>query len=511
MLLHVLFYEGGEEPVRMLLTKEQMKQADAYTISQKGIPAETLMERAAFAFVEALLKRKTDLSKVCVLCGTGNNGGDGLAIARILKERNVDVTVVVTGDQKKGSPLFFWEMQRLLERGCRMEKEYREEDGDLLVDAMFGVGLSRELSPRDQELIRRLNALKKEVWAVDVPSGVCVSTGKIYGEALKAQVTVTFQVEKPGLFLFPGKQYAGEILCRDIGISLDGVQEKDACFLLEQEEYRQLLPLRKEDSHKGTYGKILLIAGSRGMAGAAYLSGQAAYLSGAGMVRIYTPAENRVILQTLLPQAMVSEYESFDRNQLLELLNWADAVTIGPGMGTGADADQILETVLKESGLPCVIDADGLNLLAQRKLKRKQFLGRAVILTPHIGEMSRLLQCPAERWKEERIEVLREFVRDYQVTCILKDARTLVADERRMALNLTGNQSVAKAGSGDILSGILTALLAQGMDPWEAGALGVWLHGRAADLAREQKGSYSVLEKDFLESLGRVWKEEEER
>lgn len=497
--------------MRALLTKEQMREADAYTIDRLGIPADVLMERAALAFVETLLEKEKDIQRVCVLCGTGNNGGDGLVIARLLKERKVPVEVVVTGKEEKGSPLFFEKKRLLEEAGVEVEKGSPQEGDALVVDAMFGVGISRDLSPEDQDLIRRLNGMNRRVWAVDIPSGICATTGKVYGEALKAQVTVTFQAEKPGLFLFPGKEYAGEVIRKDVGISLESIPEKDICHIPEHEEYRRLFPARKANSHKGSYGKILLIAGSRGMAGAAYLSGQAAYLSGAGMVRIYTPSENRVILQTLLPQAMVSDYDAPDRSQLLELLDWADVVAMGPGLGTTDTAKKILEVVLKESSLPCLLDADALNLLAGEREYMGLLAGRKVLMTPHMGEMARLLEAPMEKWQERRMEVLREFVRKYRVTCVLKDARTLVGDEDRMVLNLTGNQSVAKAGSGDILAGILAALLAQGMDPWEAGVLGTWLHGRAADLAREKRGSYSVLEKDFLESLGDVWRKEEAR
>lgn len=268
--------------------------------------------------------------------------------------------------------------------------------------------------------------------------------------------------------------------------------------------------MRKADSHKGTYGKLLVIAGSKGMSGAAFFNAKAAYLSGAGLVRIYTPKENREILQQLLPEAIINDYTEYEEEDLLNLLSWADGVCIGSGLGTGKTACKLLKITLERGKGPCLIDADGLNLLAEHEeyLDLSQAAKeRQIVLTPHMKEMSRLVNQKVDELKTNRINLLRSYTKSRGCTCVLKDSRTVVATPGEgFYVNQSGNPSMAKAGSGDVLSGIIAGLLVQGLGCHKAAVLGVYLHGRAGDYAKAAKGSYSVMAQDLLLYLSEAFK-----
>lgn len=286
-------------------------------------------------------------------------------------------------------------------------------------------------------------------------------------------------------------------------------QENQVHFL-ERESIRRLLPYRPSNSHKGNFGKALLICGSKGMAGAAYLAGKAAYLSGVGMVRIYTPEENRIVLQTLLPQAMVSGYQEFQEEELQELLNWADVIGIGCGLSLSDISQKIFTYVWNHSTKPMVVDADALTLLSRNMEWLEKSQNRELILTPHGGEFSSLLSRQRQEWIKEKESVVHEFCQRFFLTCILKEGRPLIGKRGRLLVqSQVGNQGMAKAGSGDILTGILVALLGQKMEGYEASILGTYLHGKAGDCAREKRGTYSILAEDLLDELANVWKEEE--
>ena len=283
-------------------------------------------------------------------------------------------------------------------------------------------------------------------------------------------------------------------------------EQTEVAYTYEMSDLREQFPARSQYSHKGTYGKTLVIAGSRGMCGAAYLSAKAAYCAGAGLVKIYTDESNRMILQQLLPEALISTYEFLEKEQLLEELAWADAAVIGCGLGKSPTANQIVRTVLKESRIPCVVDADGLNLISE-EMKLLGECQAPVILTPHMKEMSRLTGKSVEEIRKDRITAIRELTAAYPVICVLKDARTMIHTEgERIYLNTSGNAAMAKGGSGDVLAGIVGGLLAQGQKPYEAACAGVFLHGLAGDKARDQKGEYSVLASDVIDAIGEILK-----
>lgn len=486
----------------------QMKAADAFTIQNLNIPSLTLMERAAKSCTHALLESGWSLSHVCVVCGAGNNGGDGFAIGRLLMEEGVRVTAVFIGNPDRMTKECRVQMELFEKTGGVICNEFAPAEYSIIIDALFGVGLSRDIEGKYARLIEDMNKSPAKKFAVDIPSGISADTGNVMGIAFEADKTVTFQNRKFGMELYPGKGFCGEVAAADIGISdapLD--EDMDVPVKLSQQDYKNLLPKRAEDSNKGSFGKVLVIAGSKGMSGAAYFNAKSAYLVGAGLVRIYTAEENRGILQTLLPEAIITTYgdewegaSSEDAaRRLKELSDWADVICIGSGIGTGETSEKILKTTLESCRKPCVVDADGLNLLA----KHKELLGCGNrIFTPHMKEMERLTTVPVKEIKNDRLSVLSKFTEEAGCVCVLKDSRTVIMKPgRRTALNMSGNSCMAKAGAGDVLAGMITGLLAQGLCDYDAAVLGAYLHGRAGDLARESHGAYSVLAGDLMEHI----------
>lgn len=498
--------------MKYLLNASQIKRGDRYTIEHHKIPSMELMERAARACVSYMEEKRLDLSRVCVVCGTGNNGGDGFAAARMLAEKGFQVTAVLIGKEEQCTEEAKEQIKLLKETGTKVETTFVCGEYSVLVDALFGAGLSRDIEGTYREAVELMNASSGFKLAVDIPSGINADNGAVMGIAVRADATVTFQEMKLGLELYPGKDFAGETVVADIGIDTSMVKEsKEVAYTYEDKEYKALLPVRHADSNKGTYGKVLIIAGSRGMSGAAYLNAKAAYISGAGLVQIYTSEDNRIILQSLLPEAIVRTYDFYDEVELMKLLNWADAVSVGSGIGTSDKSRKILRTVMENVDVPCVIDADGLNLIADHKKYLNRLGHDAFIFTPHMKEMARMTGVDISELKANRMNILRQFAQEYGVTCVLKDSRTVTMTRGKQPyVNLSGNASMAKAGSGDVLAGIITGFLAQGITCRAAAVLGTYLHGRAGELASKDKGMYSVMATDLIEYLGRAIKEQED-
>ena len=488
---------------------EQMKAADRYTIEQIGIPSMELMERAARSCVQIMEKENLDLSKVCVICGSGNNGGDGFAIARMLKEKNLDVTVAFVGRETSCTKETKEQIQLFEEVGGIVGNTYEDREYSVIVDAIFGVGLSRTVEGRYAGIIEAVNRSKAVKVAVDIPSGISADTGCIMGIALHSDITVTFQEKKLGLVFYPGCEYAGRVFIADIGIDTESMKkDRNVVFSYEANELISLMPVRKADSHKGTFGRSLIIAGSKGMAGAAYLNALAAYRTGAGLVLIYTAEENRMILQQLLPEAIITAYDSFDEKELSHLLEWADVVSIGSGIGKSNCSRLILKTVIEQVKVPCVVDADGLNILSEYPQYMDALEKKCFIFTPHLKEMARLADEDMITIKNHKIEIVKAFTERYPVTCVMKDARTVVSCKGKpVYVNVSGNDAMAKAGAGDVLAGVITGLLAQGKECFEGACVGVLLHGMTGDAARDEKGSYSVLARELAENIPVVLKE----
>ena len=497
----------GDDWMQLWVNAAQMKAADQYTIQKLEVPSLELMEHAAQACVQVLEDEKVDLSHVCVVCGSGNNGGDGFAIARILQNNRYSVETFCVGNPEHYTEETQEQMHRLQECGGKITYGMPQEDSySVIIDAVFGVGLIRKVEGRYRQVIEQMNRMRGTKFAVDIPSGLSATTGCILGCAFKADYTVTFQLKKIGLELSQGRTMAGRVIVPDIGISTDSIcEDQEIVRTAGKDIYRKMLPDRPEDSNKGTYGRLLVIAGSKGMAGAAYLNAHAAYMTGAGLVRIYTSSDNREILQTLLPEAIITTYEEYNKEELLSLLTWADGVCIGSGLGMSRLSEKILKTVIEYVKVPCLIDADGLNLLAENKNYLNQMAERRFVITPHMKEMSRLTGTPVEELKADRIQILKDFISRYRITCVLKDSRTLIASEEKgIRMNLTGNSAMAKAGSGDVLAGVISGWMVQGKEAEDAAELGTYIHGLSGDLAKFEKGVYSVMARDLIEYISKA-------
>ena len=489
-----------------LPTGEQMRRADLYTIEEIGVPSMVLMERAALEVVRCMEEEQLDFRKVLVVCGSGNNGGDGYAIARLLHLKGHDVTIFFAGNSQKRSEENAQQAKIAAHYEIPVITNLGTEEYSVIIDALFGTGLKREVTGHYREVLCSVNQMAGKKVAVDLPSGIHDTTGARMGIAFCADLTVAIAFPKRGLFLQEGNVCAGKILTGDIGISSETFSEGTVTFGYEKQDLFLGFPKRKKNSHKGSYGKVLMIAGSKGMSGAAYLSAKAAYAVGAGLVQIYTHEENRVILQQLLPEAIITTYDTFDSEQLEKLIQWADLIGIGCGLGKSDTAERVMQYTLKRALVPCVVDADGINILSKH-MEWIEETNALIVLTPHMKEMSRMLQCSVKELIEQRMEKLHAFVERYKVVCVLKDARTLVAKEHQNTyLNLSGNAAMAKAGSGDVLAGVVVGILAQQCEPYTSACLGVFLHGLAGDMARDKKGAYSVLASDLVAEISSVLK-----
>ena len=485
-----------------------MKEADEFTIKTIGIPSLVLMERAAQGVVEIIEQQNIDKKKMLVVCGSGNNGGDGYAIARLLHLKGYDVSIFFVGKDESRS-----EENLLQKKICDyyeipVVNDLKNQEYNVIVDAIFGTGLSREVSGMIKERMEELNAIDAFKVAVDIPSGINDATGLVMGTAFCADLTVAIAYMKRGIAMQPGNQYAGKVEIIDIGIYDDAIsKEEQKMFCYDFEDLKERFPKRRGNTHKGSYGKVLMIVGSKGMAGASYLSAKAAYMTGAGLVQIYTHEDNRVILQESLPEAMVTTYESFDEEQIQKMLNWADVVAIGCGLGMSDLSRNILRYVVQNCDKTTVIDADGLNLLAEDLNMLKNQEGQR-ILTPHMKEMSRVVDCSVKELQENRVEILKKFTEEYKVTCVLKDARTVVSQkDKDLYLNMSGNSAMAKGGSGDVLTGIIAGTLAQSENTYESTCMAVYLHGLTGDWAKKKLGGYSVLASDLVNEIGEILKE----
>ncbi|HIR76896.1 MAG TPA: NAD(P)H-hydrate dehydratase [Candidatus Choladousia intestinipullorum] len=496
--------------MEFLLNAAQMKQYDYDTIHRIGIPSLVLMERAALCVAEEMHRFGCDLSSVLVVCGSGNNGGDGFAVARILDEQGVRVRVAFVGREESMSEETLVQRKICENCGIKISSNYTQYEYTTIVDAVFGIGLSRDVEGRFADAISWINGQDACRVSVDMPSGIETDTGRIMKHAVMADLTVTFACRKLGHVLYPGAEFCGRVVCRDIGITAGRLQGGLPSVFTYSKEDLAGIAGRKAYSNKGTYGKVLLIAGCEGMSGAACLSALASYRSGCGLVRVFTQACNRQVIQTYLPEAIVSvwEDEKFPQELLDEALEWSDVAGIGPGFGTGNTQKKILTYVLGHYEKPLVIDADGLNLLAKERALLCS-LRPNTVLTPHIGEMMRLIEGTKEEVLQNIVHTAAGFAEEYHAVCVLKDARTVVSNGRKSYINTSGNSGMAAGGSGDILTGIICGLLAQHMPVFEAASLGVYLHGLAGDAAKEKRGAYGMIARDIADEIGNVLKRTE--
>ncbi|NLK98096.1 NAD(P)H-hydrate dehydratase [Defluviitalea saccharophila] len=497
---------------------KEMRQIDEAAIQKIGIPGIVLMENAVLSVVKEIKKDLQNISKpnVVIFCGQGNNGGDGLGVARHLHNSGMDVTVIFIGDPlllKEDSRTNFNIVDKLQIPKIILNNESFIDDhivnliekSDLIVDAIFGTGLSKPVSGIFNDLVNLINFYGEYILSIDIPSGIDSETGAILGNAVKAHKTVTLALPKSGLYLYPGTEYIGELVIADIGIPkevIDFAQLK--MNVLREEEVSSFIPPRFPRSNKGTYGRVQVIAGSKGMTGAAALTCKGAFKIGAGLVSLGVPKSINDVLEEKLTEVITIPIreedgklcrESFD--DIKPCLDKATVIAAGPGIGQGPQIIEFMERLIKHARIPLVIDADGINAIA-KKIDMLRNLKVPVVLTPHPGEMGRLMNKSTEEVLANPIDTVREFCHKWNVILVLKDAKTIVGDpDGQIYINMTGNPGMATAGSGDVLTGIIAGLIGQNLNPYKAAVLGTFLHGKAGDLAAAELGQHGMLAGDI--------------
>ncbi len=496
-----------------ILPVEKIRQADAYTISHEPIADIDLMERAAGQLFRWIKKRVDKSHRFFVFAGLGNNGGDGLATSRLLTEAGYDVSVYVVRFSDKNSDSFQINYDRFLEFGNNKLHDLKKDEplpeigeDDIVIDALFGSGLTRPVKGFPGEVIHHINSSPALKIAIDVPSGLFVDACSTAsdGKIVRADYTLTFQFPKLAFLMPENDAFAGSWHVLDIGLHEHFIHDVKVnnSYVLRQDAAYILRP-RKKFSHKGTYGHALLIAGSYGKMGAAVLAAHAALRSGVGLLHVHIPKAGYAIMQTALPEAMLSidRYDNYFSD--IPELSMYNAIGIGPGLGMQHQSQMALKLLIQQFKLPMVFDADALNILAENKTWLA-FLPHYSILTPHPKEFERL----AGKWNDdfERLKKQREFAEKYQVVVVLKGANTSICTPHGDCyFNSTGNPGMATAGSGDVLTGILTSLLAQGYVSVEAALLGVYLHGLAGDMATKKRSQEAMIAGDIIEWLGKAF------
>lgn len=498
--------------MRYLVKGTQMKEIDRFTITQVGIPSLVLMERAALAVAEEADRAAGPGGRILAAAGLGNNGADAVAAARMLKEKGHPAAVILVGDRERGTEELKLQLSIAERLGVTVEQfgDFIPGGCEVLIDGVFGVGLNRPVTGRYEEFLRFLSEIKAgTVVAVDVPSGISSDTGSLLGPALRADVTVTFGYEKLGTAVYPGKDYRGRLVVADAGFPAEAAEKAGMSAFTFGREDLSRLPARPAYSNKGTFGKVLVVGGRKNMAGAAYLAALAAYRTGAGLVKILTPEENREILQTLLPEAVLIPYREealleeggLTQEEVEGLCREASAVVLGPGLGRDEGAVKLVRAVLSAACSPLILDADGLNIVAEEEDLTRYFTEN-IVVTPHVLEMARLLHTSVKEVQKDIAGTAAGYADRYGITCVLKDAATVVAGkDGSLYVNSSGCSAMAKGGAGDVLSGVIGALLAQGMEEPEAAALGAYIHGLAGETAAARLGGRAVLARDLADSL----------
>lgn len=496
--------------MQYIVTKKEMQAIDAYTMDKIGIPSAVLMERAALSVVEEIERLNVSHGRVLIVVEGGNNGGDGLAVGRILLERGYKVDIYYIGGFEKVSQGFQQQWSILHHMGVRFRKTIPNKEYAVIVDGIFGVGLSREVQGVQKKAIEAMNHMDAIKVAIDIPSGIDATTGEVLGTAFYADYTVTFGLKKLGMFFLDGIDACGTVICKSIGFPAQALAHVKPMIYAYDNSDLDKLPKRVNNSNKGTYGRVAVIAGSKNMSGAAFLCSKAAYSTGAGLVKIYTHESNRTILQSQLPEAVMMTYDDYEGALacIEDALQWATVIVVGPGLGVDTVSERMLYELLMNAEVPMVVDADALNILSNNiELLRTSSV--QIIMTPHMKEMSRLIQRPVEEIAKNRFAIAREFAKKMQVTLVLKDAKSIATNGGQQTyMNLAGNNGMSTGGSGDVLAGIIAGMLAGGLTLADAARMGTYVHCRAGDLAAERKGNYAMLASDIISYIGEVMRHE---
>jgi NAD(P)H-hydrate epimerase len=497
---------------RWAATPSEMRIIENEVVEQGNISLEGLMEQAGRSVAEAILKERA--KSVCIFCGKGNNGGDGLVCARYLAQAGREVTVFLASQGK--SPLAQKNAQRLEKQNVLVQTDLglarqAAERSDVLVDALFGFGFRGEAEGVYRTTIELVNEVKKNlgkrVFSIDVPSGIDATSGQVSTSCVKADYTVTFTCPKVGQLLFPAANFNGKILLTDIGMPQELVERHASVELSNSLRMKELLPERKPTAHKWSVGSVLIVAASAGLTGAASLAALGALRMGAGVVKLAVPESLLNVFEIKVSETLtmpLPEVEGAISSKAVPLIakeaERFDVVLLGPGLSCHLEAQKLVRELVLKLDKPLVVDADGLNaltgqigVLSQRKAP--------TVLTPHTGELSRLMGVGAAEIERDRINWAKRAAQASTGVVVLKGARTVIASANRTSLNLTGNAGLAKAGTGDVLAGLISALLAQGLSSHDAAFLGVYLHGLSADLAIKDLSEFSLVASDLMDYL----------
>ncbi|HKB13793.1 MAG TPA: NAD(P)H-hydrate dehydratase [Vicinamibacterales bacterium] len=505
-----------------VLNSAQMREADRRTIEDVGIPSLVLMENAGRQAVAAMEAIYSDLfdRQVGVLCGRGNNGGDGFVIARTLLQRGVDVAVFLIGsvaDVRGDARVNLEILGRLgltvveVADSQAWELHFSEvSDCTLIVDAIFGTGLNAPVSGFIESVFADVNASGIPVVSIDLPSGLSADSAEPIGPSIEAGLTITIAAPKLPLVLPPGELRSGDIVIADIGIPVEVLEAVDGprVDLLTRGAMRDLITPRSADSHKGDYGRVLVVAGSRGKTGAAHLSAVGALRSGAGLVTVATPASCQPVVAAMAPEYMTEALretdQGIDPDEVDRVFAMArEVMAIGPGLGQAASTRQFVKQIVDRASMPLVVDADALNAFADAPDRLTGREGRDVIITPHPGEMARLVGMSTHEVQASRVDIARNFAVSHRLFVVLKGHRTLIATpDEKVFINPTGNPGMATGGTGDVLTGMIAAWLAQLLDAEAACKLAVYLHGLAGDLTEAAEGEVAMTSGDVAERIG---------
>ena len=487
-----------------------VRSADRAAVEEWGIPSAVLMERAALGLTEAVTANCLPGSRILVVAGPGNNGGDGFAAARLLRQLGWKAEVFFAGSRTRMSTDCALQEQ-IWQRMGEMTRENETPDFDscdVIIDALFGTGLARSVEGAAADLIERINRSGKMVISVDIPSGISADRGCVMGCAVRADITVTFSCLKTGLVVYPGREYCGKVLIRHVGNEDLLVP---SAFSLEEDDLKELLPERKRRSNKGTYGRVLMITGCEDMPGAALLGARSAYLTGCGLVEVFTQESVRNTIASCLPEAVYTVRSSCEKPdsaadliKLSAALVRAKAVCIGPGLGQGIFTEAAVSRTLECEDKCVIADADALrarcfSVCADRRRS-------PLIITPHPGEMAHLTGKSISDIMEDPVGTAAEYAKTHHLICVLKDAATVITDGKRIFLNRSGCDGMATAGAGDVLTGMIGSLCAQGMEPFMAAAAGVYLHGLAGEKAGNGLGARSMCAGDIAGNIPEVLK-----
>lgn len=494
-----------------IATAEQMRKVDKFTIENLKVPSLVLMENAALRVLKNIDVNKHNL--FTVICGSGNNGGDGLAVARHLFVMRKNIRVFIIGSEEKLSNDCRSNYDILVNMNLPISfiKDYEDVDkvkeaikeSEVTIDAIFGTGLSREVKGVHEKVIDAINQFSAYTISIDLPSGLNSDTGEVLGCCVKSNKTISFQCYKKGFLHYGADKYTGQIIIENIGIPDFVVENLDINdFMLEKEHIKKLIPLREKHSHKGNFGRTTIVAGSIGFTGAAFISTQAAVKSGAGLVTLCCPDNIQDILSAKLVEAMTVSFN--DNNRLNDIFKKSDVIAIGPGMGNNEGTLRAVKDIIKHTNCPIVIDADGINVLKENLdiLNEKH---NEIVLTPHLGEMSKITGLPIDKIESNRIEVARTFAREYDVILLLKGYNTIITDGKTVAVNPTGNSGMASGGMGDCLTGMIASFISQGIDAFDAACLGAYVHGYCGD--KLIKDMYSINAERLIDEIQYALKE----